>query len=85
MNDMIFAEWFREALKKSHMSGAELAERARLSKQSVYFYLDGTRIPGPDAVVKLCAGLRIDVASVPVFERRLVGRAAHKINQEVSQ
>lgn len=83
MNDTVFAEWFREALKKSHMSGAELAERARVSKQSVYSYLDGSRIPGPDAVVKLCAGLRVDPSTVPQFERRLVGRAAHKT--EVSQ
>lgn len=82
MNDTIFADWFKEALKKSHMSGAELAERARISKQSVYSYLDGSRMPGPDAVQKLCAGLRVDVTCVPTFERRLVGRAAHK---EVSQ
>jgi transcriptional regulator with XRE-family HTH domain len=83
VNDTIFAEWFKEALKKSRLSGAELAERARVSKQSVYNYLDGSRMPSPDVVAKLCAGLRVDPASVPAFERRLVGRAAHKT--EVSQ
>jgi transcriptional regulator with XRE-family HTH domain len=83
VNDVIFANWFKEALKKSRLSGAELAERARISKQSVYSYLDGSRIPGPDAVVKLCAGLRVDPATVPLFHRRAVGRAAHK-NQEFS-
>jgi hypothetical protein len=51
------AEWLHEALKKSKLSGAKLAERAELGRQSVYSYLDGSHIPSPDAYVKLCAGL----------------------------
>jgi transcriptional regulator with XRE-family HTH domain len=78
VNDTIFSEWFKEALKKSRLSGAELAERARISKQSVYSYLDGSRIPGPDAVAALCAGLRVDPSTVPAFTRRPVGKPAHR-------
>jgi len=83
MKEMIFSEWFREALKKSRLSGAELAERAKVSKQAVYCYLDGSRIPGPDAVVKLCAGLRIDPSTVPAFERRALGKPAHRSHANV--
>ena len=81
---MIFAAWLQQQLNDSRLTGIELAERAHVSKPSVYFYLDGPRIPGPDAVVKLCAGLRVDPSTVPAFERRAVGRPAHT-SQEISQ
>ena len=75
---MVFAAWLQQRLKDRRLKGAELAARAGISKASTYFYLDGSRIPGPDAVAKLCAVLRVSPESVPAFERRLVGRAAHK-------
>ena len=79
-DDMIFASWLKEALDNRRLTGAELAERADVSKAAVYFYLDGSRIPGPDAVAKLCATLRLDPSTLPNFERRAVGRPAHRIN-----
>jgi transcriptional regulator with XRE-family HTH domain len=78
MNDSIFSEWFKEALKKSRLSGAELAERARISKQAVYCYLDSSRLPSPDVVAKLCAAMRVPVENVPQFERRAVGNPRTK-------
>jgi transcriptional regulator with XRE-family HTH domain len=77
-NDMIFASWLKEALDNRRLTGAELAERADVAKASIYFYLDGSRIPGPDAVLKLCAGLRVDASTLPQFERHAVGRPAHR-------
>jgi hypothetical protein len=76
--DMIFADWFKQQLDSHRLTGAELAERADVSKASVYFYLDGSRIPGPDAVAALCAALRVDPSNVPAFERRAVGKPAHR-------
>ena len=78
MNDMIFADWFREALKKSRLSGTELAERSRVSKASMYFYLDGSRIPGPGAVQKICEALHVPLESLPTITRRPVGVPARK-------
>lgn len=75
---MIFAAWLQQLLRTSKLTGAELADRAKLSKAATYFYLDGSRIPGPDAVQKICAALHIDPATVPAFERRLVGRPAYR-------
>jgi transcriptional regulator with XRE-family HTH domain len=75
---MVFAAWLQQRLKDRRLTGAELAERADLAKASVYFYLDGSRIPGPDAVQKICEALRIDLSIVPLITRRLVGRPAHR-------
>jgi transcriptional regulator with XRE-family HTH domain len=77
---MTFATFLRATLDQSRLTGAELAERADVAKASVYFYLDGSRIPGPDAVAKLCAALRVDPSTVPAFERRVVGKPAHQNN-----
>jgi len=76
--DMIFADWFKQQLDSHRLTGAELAERADVAKASVYFYLDGSRIPGPDAVAALCAALRVDPSNIPQFERRAAGRPAHR-------
>ncbi len=78
---MVFAAWLQQRLKDRRLTGAELAERAGISKASMYFYLDGSRIPGPDAVAKLCVALRMSPESVPAFERRQVGRPAYKGQQ----
>ena len=78
---MLFAAWLKQALRDSRLTGAELAERARISKASAYFYLDGSRIPGPTALERICAALKLDPTSVPTFERRAVGRPAHKDQQ----
>jgi len=47
---MIFSEWLQEQLESRRLTGAELAERAGISKASAYFYLDGSRIPGPGGI-----------------------------------
>jgi transcriptional regulator with XRE-family HTH domain len=75
---MLFAEWLRQQLRSSRLTGAELADRARISKASAYFYLDGSRIPGPTALERICAALKLDPTSVPQFERRAVGRPADR-------
>jgi transcriptional regulator with XRE-family HTH domain len=77
-DQLIFAQWLKETLRKSRLTGAELSERADVSKAAMYFYLDGSRIPGPAAVQKISAALRIPVESVPAFQRRAVGKPAHK-------
>jgi len=77
-DQLIFATWLLQQLRTCRLTGAELGERADVAKASVYFCLDGSRIPAPDAVQKICAALRVDPTSVPAFERRTVGRAAHK-------
>jgi hypothetical protein len=84
-NYMIFASWLKGALDKRRLTGTELAERADVSKASVYFYLDGSRIPGPDAVAAVCAALCLPVESVPTFERRAVGRPAHRHTENEGQ
>jgi transcriptional regulator with XRE-family HTH domain len=78
---MVFAAWLQQRLKDRRLTGAELAERAGISKASTYFYLDGSRIPGPDAVERICAAIKLDPTSVPSFTRRPVGRPAHKGQQ----
>lgn len=78
MNDFVFANWFRNVLSDKRLTASEVAERARISKASCYFYLSGTRLPDPDFVVKLCTALRIPPESVPAFQRRAVGKPAHK-------
>ena len=75
---MVFAAWLQQRLKDRRLTGAELAERACISKASTYFYLDGSRISGPDAVQKICAALRVDPSTAPAFERRQVGRPAQR-------
>jgi hypothetical protein len=47
---MIFSEWLQQQLNSHRMTGAELADRAGIAKASAYFYLDGSRIPGPGAI-----------------------------------
>jgi transcriptional regulator with XRE-family HTH domain len=56
---MAFSEWLQEQLNFRKITGAELAERAGISKASAYSYLDGSRMPGPHAVQKLCATLGV--------------------------
>jgi len=80
---MVFATWLQQRLKDRRLTGAELAERADISKAATYFYLDGSRIPGPDAVQKICAALRVDPSTVPQFERRAVGKPAHRSHVNV--
>lgn len=84
-DQMVFAEWLRQQLRNSRLTGAELADRARISKASAYFYLDGSRVPGPTAVERICAALKLDPTSVPQFERRAVGRPTQRTHttQEV--
>jgi hypothetical protein len=45
-----FSDWLREQLTSRRMTAAELADRAGIAKASAYFYLDGSRIPGREAV-----------------------------------
>jgi len=71
---MVFAAWLQQRLKDRRLTGAELAERADVSKAAMYFYLDGSRIPGPEAVQKICGALHLDQSTVPAFQRRAVGR-----------
>jgi transcriptional regulator with XRE-family HTH domain len=71
---MNFSEWLQQQLNSRRLTGAELAERADVSKASVYFYLDGSRIPGPGAVDKLCDALGVPPESVPLIARRVLGR-----------
>ncbi len=78
MSDLIFSRWFARILSDKRMTASELADRARMSKASLYFYLSGARIPDQDSVLKLCAALRVDPSTVPEFERRKVGQPAHK-------
>ena len=80
-DQLVFATWLKEALRKSRLTGAELAERADVSKAAVYFYLDGSRLPGPDAVQKICAALHLDSNTVPMFERREVGRPRKEVTR----
>jgi transcriptional regulator with XRE-family HTH domain len=82
-DQFIFANWFRNVLSDKRLTASEVAERARISKASCYFYLSGTRLPDPDSVAKLCAALRVDPSAVPAFQRRLVGKPAHRSHVNV--
>jgi transcriptional regulator with XRE-family HTH domain len=82
-NDFIFANWFRNTLDDKRLTAGEVAERARLSKASCYFYLSGTRLPDPDSIAKLCTALRVDPATVPQFTPKPVGRPAHRSHVNV--
>jgi len=75
---MFFAAWLKQTLRETRLTGAELAERSRVSKASMYFYLDGSRIPGPEAVQKICEALHVPLEGLPTFTRRPVGVPAHK-------
>ena len=83
-DEFVFATWFRHQLEDHRMTASEVAERARISKASCYFYLSAVRLPDPETVSKLCTALRVDPSTVPAFIRRPVGKPAHK-RQAVTQ
>lgn len=66
--DVVAASVLREARRRSGMSQAELARRARLSQSVISAYESGSREPGVAMLVKLveAAGQRMQVDVVPV-------------------
>ena len=74
-DEMVFSAWLQNVLKEKNITAAELADKVvGVSRASVFFYANGKRIPGPDAVAKLCAALGVEAVTVPAFARRKEGR-----------
>ena len=61
MKDLyIVKERLAEALKYRDISASELANKAGLNKSTVFRYLNGDRLPRPDAVEKMATALNVD-------------------------
>jgi len=69
-----FKDWLQSAIHEKRLTGAELAEKSGISKASVYFYLNGSRVPNWDNIHRIIAALEIAKESLPQFERKPVGR-----------
>lgn len=80
---MIVSEWLKGVLEKRGMSNNELAELAagKMSRASVYFYVNGTRIPNRSQLEKLAGVLGIAADQIPQYEMRKVGQPAQKKNR----
>jgi transcriptional regulator with XRE-family HTH domain len=76
VEEQSFAEFFREHQEASGLLVPELAERSGLSKQLLYFYLDGKRLPTPDTVDKLASALNLDPDLFAQYARKGIGRPA---------
>jgi transcriptional regulator with XRE-family HTH domain len=70
----IFGTWLKETMEKKRFGGSEFAQRARLSRSALYFYLDGKRTPDESTVKLIAQALGVDPESVPKFERKRAGR-----------
>lgn len=73
-NTNIFGEWLKAILKDKRLSGGEFSQRSKISRAAVYFYLDGKRIPDEETLGKIVSALGVTPESVPVFERKPIGR-----------
>jgi transcriptional regulator with XRE-family HTH domain len=74
----VFGNWLRKKLDEKRMTGGEFAQRARLSRPAVYFYLDGKRVPDEAALARIVASLGVELESLPAFERKANGRPRKK-------
>lgn len=75
---MQFNEWLKSALQQAGINASQLADKAKIAKASACFYVSGQRLPGEDALNKICAALNVERSAVPAFERKKEGAAAHR-------
>jgi transcriptional regulator with XRE-family HTH domain len=74
LEQIVFKDWFAQELNRRGMTGGEFAERAKVARSGIYFYLNGSRLPDPSALVRIASGLGIKAEDIPPFERRKTGR-----------
>jgi hypothetical protein len=70
---MDFALWLRlhgvGARGMSKMTPGELAQSAKISRSSAYFYINGDRVPDDPAVIaRIAKVFHVKPADVPAFE-----------------
>jgi transcriptional regulator with XRE-family HTH domain len=75
----VIGSWLKETMTKAGMTPNELAEKSKISRASVYFYLDGSRIPSKKYLDMLCAAMNTDPATAPEFTPRPEGRRKTKV------
>jgi len=73
-DEQVFSGWLQKELKKRRLTGGELAERAKVSRSAAYFYIDGKRLPGPDALKRICDALGVSIEDAPKYEAKRVGQ-----------
>lgn len=56
-----FAERFRQAVRRSGLSQAKIADLADITEVSISRYMAGARIPHPIILAKLCTAIGCDV------------------------
>lgn len=71
-----FVEKIMEAREKGHMSKADLARRAGLSKKYISLIEDGLRLPPLETMIFLCAAVRIPRKAV----EKLIQEALNKVD-----
>lgn len=73
MDTQSFSGWLKQKLSDSSLTPSELAQRARLSKPLVYFYISGKRLPTPDSANKLARALGVAPEIVAQYARKGLG------------
>lgn len=68
MSKAVFSEWIKKQLKnRPGWTGGTLAERAKISRPSAYFYINGERVPTADTLLRIATALDINPATLPAF------------------
>lgn len=74
MNQDNFKSWLKEKLSASGMSAMEFANKAKISKPLVYFYLSGQRLPTGATLNRIADALGTSADEVQHLARKSTGR-----------
>lgn len=70
---VVFSNWLTAACVVKKLTGGQLAQKAGISRAAAYFYLEGQRVPNPEALGKVAAALEIDPSTIPMFASKNEG------------
>ncbi len=66
-----FANWFTiELAKRPGLTAGQLAQRAGISRDAAYKYLNDDRVPTPEQTVKIAEALGVNPNRLPVFTKK---------------
>lgn len=79
MSEQTIGQWLKQQMTKAGLTPNELAQRSKVSRAAVYFYLDGKRLPSLKYLQMLCEAMGVDPANAPKFEPKPEGRKKTKV------
>lgn len=72
--DLTISKWLQAQLKDKRMTALELADRAKIGRSTMYYYVDGDRVPSKEKLAQIAQALDVPIESVPAYTESKAGR-----------